>query len=100
MGKNLLNQDIMDIYAEPGSKVVYMYPNNGYEHDQLLAYSSGLRYGEVYTVTSIEVGDSRSYASFQEQSGRFNTAMFAPAESVSEQERAEVAKTPPPVAAK
>jgi hypothetical protein len=66
----------MNINAEPGSKVVYAFPNNGMKSDQAHA-AAMLTVGREYEVEDTEV---RSYTSYVYLKGfaatKFNTVMF------------------------
>lgn len=67
----------MDIYTQPGKKVVYNLPNNGYEQDKELALDY-LTLNKVYTVKSIRREDSISYVTLKEVHGfEFNTVLFS-----------------------
>jgi|SRR5580704_6817015 hypothetical protein len=55
----------------------YAYPDNGWDGDQKTA-AQALTVGEVYTVSSLHVGHSTSYLTFEGVEGRFNTVLFEP----------------------
>lgn len=66
----------MDLTTTPGAMVVYCYPENGYEFDQLLA-KKHLYLGYAYTVSEMDVGDSSSRVRLMEKPGMwFNTVLF------------------------
>jgi hypothetical protein len=66
----------MNIYANPGAKVTFSHPNNGYEHHQATA-AKHLTVGSTYTVENTEVGDSSSVVFLKEIPGvAFNTVLF------------------------
>ena len=46
----------MNIYATPGSRIIFAYPENGRESDQELA-KKHLKPGELYTIERTDVGD-------------------------------------------
>ena len=67
----------MDIYSEPGTKVIFKYPDNGRDYDksQVLEY---LTIYATYTVENIQVGQSSSHVQLKEHPNmRFNTVHFA-----------------------
>ncbi|UOE58202.1 hypothetical protein [Cytobacillus oceanisediminis] len=62
--------------AEVGDKVIYQYPEHGYQYDQKEA-AQHLSLGEEYTIETIVVGQSLSYMTLREIPGvEFNTALF------------------------
>jgi hypothetical protein len=65
----------MDIYTEPGKKVMFL-GQNGMDWELLKAMNS-LVVGETYTVSYIDVGNWSSEVSFQEVEGTYNVVMFA-----------------------
>ena len=66
----------MDIYSEPGTKVIFENPDNGWSHDQEKA-KAHLTVGEMYTVQITEVHSSHSHVILKEFPGiKFNTVMF------------------------
>lgn len=66
----------MDIYARPGSKVVFSNPSRGFNDDQSLA-SEHLEVGKVYTVSSIEVDSWYTDVLLVEvPSVKFNSVLF------------------------
>jgi hypothetical protein len=68
--------EIMNIYAKNGDKVIFCYPDNGYEHDQEYC-KKHLTLNGVYTVELTEVGQSYSSVILQEIPNKsFNTVMF------------------------
>lgn len=69
--------EIMDIYSEPGTKVVYL-GINGYDGDRAIA-DKLLKKDTVYEVEFIEVGNSHSYVKLVGIPDDFNTVMFGPA---------------------
>lgn len=67
----------MDINSEPGTRVIFKYPNNGSEYDGNLS-SEELLFNGIYTVKEVFVGGSRSYVELVEKPGmEFNTVHFA-----------------------
>jgi hypothetical protein len=66
----------MNIYATPGTRIVFKYPNNGHPDDRdrvMLA----LQVGQTYTVQKTSVGDWSSSVTLTEVPGvAFNTVMF------------------------
>lgn len=72
----------MNVNAEPGSKVVFLYPWNGYNHDTERAMKY-LKVGETYTVRDIYGGQSTTGVSLQETPDiTFNSVMFENADSI------------------
>ncbi len=68
--------ETMDIYSKPGSKVVFEYPENGYEYDKEQALKL-LRVGGIYTVERTCVYPSSTEVYFEEVKGAsFNTVLF------------------------
>lgn len=66
----------MHIQSNPGTKVVFKYPDNGYKYDSELA-SKKLLYNAIYTVKVINIGQSHSYVELVEKPGiKFNTVHF------------------------
>lgn len=79
-------QRFMHIYAHPGTKVVFAYPDNGYEGDRAHA-AKHLKVGETYTVSRTSVGQSNSLVYLREIEGTcFNTVQFAPEQVKSSRE--------------
>lgn len=67
----------MDIHSPKGTKIVYAYPNNGWDYDVKRA-AEHLTVGETYTVARIEVGNSTSYVTLEEKPDYvFNTVQFS-----------------------
>jgi hypothetical protein len=67
----------MNIYAEPGTKIVFRHPNYGYGHDQRNLKNLGLVVGQTYTVAWTEVGDSHTHLYLEEFPGvAFNSVNF------------------------
>lgn len=75
------NLDIgMNIYATPGSKVVFAFPKNGYSHHQEIAKQ--LKVGETYTVKETRVYAWHTDVFLEEVPGiPFNSVLFKDAES-------------------
>lgn len=71
------NFDIgMNIYALPGSKVIFAYPDSGYESDQERA-KKYLKVGEIYTIKEIRVHDWSTEVFLEEVPGvAFNSVLF------------------------
>lgn len=66
----------MKIDAQKGTKVVFMYPNNGYSHDQEIARKH-LEKGKEYTVAQVDVGRYETDVYLKEVPGIvFNSVMF------------------------
>ena len=65
----------MNIYTKPGDKVVYAYPENGYPVDKAHA-KRHLKFLEIYTIESIEVGDFHTSIKLIEVSFWFNSVHF------------------------
>lgn len=66
----------MNIYADFGTKVMYM-GQNGLEFHRKYAEEAGLKVGEIYTVHGTEVGNWSSAVFLMEFKGKeFNTVMF------------------------
>ncbi len=66
----------MDIYAEPGTKVRFAFPNNGYDFHKETA-KQHLIEGEIYTVKITDVGSFHTDVYLQEVPGvKFNSVMF------------------------
>lgn len=71
--------ECMNIYSEPGTKVVFAYPNNGYASEQEHA-KQFLTVGAIYTVSDTEVGISYTHVWLREIPNHFfNSVQFAPA---------------------
>jgi hypothetical protein len=65
----------MDIYAKPGTKVRYSGKNGyGFEHKKFL--DDGIEIGAIFTIRNVEIGQSKSYVSFEEIDGKYNTVIF------------------------
>ena len=66
----------MDIYAQPGTKVVFANPDAGYEHHQETA-KKHLTVDAEYTVDRIDAGNWHTDVYFEEVPGvPFNSVMF------------------------
>lgn len=66
---------MMNIFCEPGHKVVYL-AENGHDHELAVA-NTVLSKGETYTVKDVDVHNYVSYVEFVEVPGqRFNTVQF------------------------
>jgi len=66
----------MDIYAEPGTKVRFAYPDNGYDFHKKVA-AKHLTEGEIYTVKITDVGSFHTDVYLNEVPGvAFNSVMF------------------------
>ncbi|MDE2103530.1 MAG: hypothetical protein KGL39_40190 [Patescibacteria group bacterium] len=71
----------MEIYANPGSKVIMDYPEAGWPNDQLKIKELGLVEGQSYTVDHTEVHSSSTTLFLVEYPGeRFNTVNFCDAD--------------------
>lgn len=69
--------ETMDIYSEPGTKVIFKYPNNGRDYDKSQALENLTMYA-TYTVENIQVGQSSSHVQLKEcPHMRFNSVHFA-----------------------
>lgn len=71
---------IMDIFSEPGTRVIFDRPNNGtkYDKDNCAEF---LALGAFYTIEKTEVGDYSTRVFLREIPGRwFNSVMFSNAE--------------------
>lgn len=69
---------IMDINSKPGTKVVFLYPNNGYPQDKKYV-KQHLEEGQTYTVKHVRSSQSISYVELEEVPGKtFNTVHFSP----------------------
>lgn len=67
----------MDIRSEPGTKVVFAYPNNGYPADGESA-AEHLTEGAEYTVKICAIHDWKTRVELEEVPGvQFNSVMFA-----------------------
>lgn len=67
----------MDLETEKGSSVIFSYPDHGMTSDIERA-EKYLNEGNVYTVESVTVGNSRSYVELKEIPGiSFNTVQFS-----------------------
>ena len=63
-------------FAPVGSKVTYL-DENGYDRDKEYARDTGLKKGEVYTLSGMEIGGSHATLWLEEFPGKsFNTVMF------------------------
>lgn len=72
-------KESMNIFAAPGTRVRFSFPDNGYEPDMQLA-GKHLTVGAEYTVAGTEVGSWSTAVSLAEVPGlRFNSVMFAEA---------------------
>jgi hypothetical protein len=77
---------LMDIWSEPGTKVVFAYPNNGRSGDQEVAKAAGLVVGCCYTISRTSVGSSYTTVWLEESHGYgFNSVHFAPADAAAAQ---------------
>ena len=77
----------MNIYAEPGSKVIYAYPDNGHDSCKAQIRAYELRLGAEYTVERTSVGQSSSYVFFREFPGiPFGTSNFRDATEVEDED--------------
>ncbi len=66
----------MDIYSDPGTKVIFYYPNAGYKSHQEIARKN-LKVGRVYTVKKMYVENWSSKVSLDEVPGIvFNSVLF------------------------
>lgn len=66
----------MNIYAEEGSKVIFAYPENGWDSDKAWALKH-LTVGETYTVDYTDVHQSSSHVYLKEVPNiHFNTVQF------------------------
>ncbi|MDO8558373.1 MAG: hypothetical protein Q7S09_04280 [bacterium] len=71
----------MNIYAKPGSRVVFSHPNNGYPGDQKNAQRH-LQVGHTYTVERTEVHSFSTRVFLQEVPGTFfNSVLFEDAKN-------------------
>lgn len=66
----------MNIYARPGTKVVYL-DKYGYDWQPIDARKNGFIKGEQYTISSIDVHSSSTTVYFYEIKGGYNSVMFA-----------------------
>jgi hypothetical protein len=74
----------MDIYSRRGTKVVFCFPQNGYDFDKDIA-NKCLFVGHIYTVDWIDVHSCSSSVHLVEVPGvSFNTVLFGDLESVME----------------
>lgn len=67
----------MDIYARPGSKVIFL-GEGGTEYDRNDA-RNWLKVGWEYTVERVNIGNFRSSVALEGIPGSFNTVMFSDA---------------------
>ncbi len=68
---------MMNLYSEPGSKVIFAYPENGWPDDKWNNGRCGLILGRTYTVDHMEVHRSNSYVYLREFPGiSFNPVNF------------------------
>jgi len=66
----------MNIYTIPGAKVIFSYPTNGYDGDNLIGRQY-LTVGYEYTVQRVSIGRSSSRVYLKEVPDiGFNTCMF------------------------
>lgn len=66
----------MDIYAQPGSKIIFANPDNGYRYHQEQC-AKHLREGGIYTVSRTDVGSCSTDVYIKEAPGiPFNSVMF------------------------
>lgn len=71
----------MNIYAPPGTRVVFAHPTYGYTPHQETA-AEHLVAGDVYTVESTDVGDFHTDVFLRERPGvAFNSVMFEEADA-------------------
>src|SRR6185312_10610801 len=67
----------MDIYAQPGTKVIFDNPKNGYAYDQADCRKH-LTVGQIYTVERTDVHSAYTDVWLQEVPGvSFNSVMFS-----------------------
>jgi len=70
-----MDEKILDIYAEPGTKVKFL-NKNGYEIERSNA-AQHLNTDDIYTVSNIDIGNFNSLVELEEFKGKyFNTVMF------------------------
>ena len=75
----ILQRPQADIYAPEDERVVFEYPNAGYQHDQDTA-AKHLTLGDTYTIERTEVGGWHTDYFLKEVPGvSFNSVHFAPA---------------------
>jgi hypothetical protein len=68
---------IMDVHAEPGTKVVFAFPQNGYPAEKAIT-AQFLSVGSVYTIARTDVHDSSTTVYLVEFPGMpFNNCSFA-----------------------
>ncbi|GEM_PF-1133563 len=68
--------ETMDIHSKEGAKVVFEYPDNGYEYDKERALKL-LRVGGIYTVACTNVYQSSTEVFLKEIKGvSFNSVLF------------------------
>jgi len=66
----------MDIYAKPGTEIIFNHPSNGYDHDQEEA-KNHLILGSVYTVERTVVHSWHTDVYLKEVPGiSFNSVLF------------------------
>ena len=61
----------------PGCRVRYAHPGNGRD-DEARHAAESLTLGEVYTVTSCEIGQSVTHLGLEGEDGHFNSVLFEP----------------------
>jgi hypothetical protein len=70
----------VNIYAPRGSKVVFEYPDNGYDYDRKQCKTL-LDVGATYTIESTIVGSFHTHVYLMEHPGvSFNSVMFSDAD--------------------
>jgi hypothetical protein len=83
--------ECMPIDAEPGSKVIYAFPNNGMSGDRAQLQKLGLVVGAEYTVAEVRAGGFSSSVLLAEFPGHvFNTVNFAAAPEQAESKEGKV----------
>ena len=71
------NFDYMDIYSQPGDKVICAFPHAGYPYDQEKLLKHRIAVGDVVTVEKTEIHGWSTDLYLKEYPGvRFNTVNF------------------------
>ncbi len=69
--------EVMDLTTQPGAKVIFSYPDNGWPSDIEQVKTYKLKVGKEYTVVKLEVGSYSSHVWLAEFPFRaFNTVQF------------------------
>lgn len=72
----MVKRGCMSVRTQPGMKVVFAAPNNGYDIEVKQSAAAGLKLGAVYTVKDISVGRSSTSIKLDEFPGSFNSVQF------------------------